>query len=592
MKALREKEPEVRTSLIMVLVLIAIPNITSCGWRGEPVPDESPEDFDTVYNDLTYTAVTGGINAVSAVAVTLKGYANSSKGHLEEFEKQGFLLSRDVSNPTLESIDGEGCVREIQVDDVGDDNSMAVRAYGLLPYTKFFYRAYVVRKGGDAVYGVVKTFMTLAMSVSLNAPSRIGLFDCDMNINVTGFGSEDYAKGATVELRYADGPITGATTHPADKEEPTSDRTILTVPSAKDPTDFYCTPTSLVPGEKYYAVAFVRIKSDFYDYDKDNPANGGKYTYGNKPEGVETDKYVSQVVELSATALAGIRSYAGKDYELNYDAVTIKDSYFTLPSDTLEVSDYGVIITEGVSTDGRTSIKVPCGGETRDGHKYDTYYSGLKLKTKYSYRSYVVVCGLEILSQESCTFETKDYTPGVVDLGLSVLWADRNIGAYSRNSPGAYYAWGEISTKRSYEDSTYSGASLDEKEIGGGDKDAARAVWGAGWRIPTCDEFKELYDECDWKWSTEGGMSGYLITGPNENTIFLPASGIKIKEEVQDLCKMGYFWTSERSSSENEYGFAYEFYIVNGIRHSGKYPLRNCLPTFGLNIRPVYTVGK
>lgn len=563
--------------------------MTSCGWKGEPVPDEARVVEDTVYNDLTYTAVTGGVTSVSAIAITLKGYANSSKGYLEEFERQGFLVSRSISNPTLDNVENGDQVREVRVNEVSEDNFMTTRIYGLLPYTKFYYRAYAVKRTGEIFYGVVKTFMTLTMTVTLDSPSRIGLFDCDLGIKVTGFGSGDYGHGTTVELRYADQPITTATTLP--DPEPSSDKTIEAASTPDNPTAFTCSPSGLVPGRKYYAVAFVRIESDFYDYESDNPKTGDKYRYGNEPEGVETDKYVSSAIDLSATALAGIRSVPGKDYELEYDAITIKDSYFTLPSDTLEYSECGIIIAEGdkVSTADGTRVTA---SEVGKGNHYDTYYNGLKLKTKYSYRSYVVVCGLEVFSDETHTFTTKDYSPRHVDLGLSVMWADRNVGAYSSSTHGAYYAWGETSTKKSYDNDTFCGASLTDMEIGGTGKDAATAVWGEGWRMPTCAEVKELYDECEWKWTTQDGMGGYLITAANDSAIFMPASGIKINEEVQDLGKSGYFWTSERASAENEYGFAYELYIVNGVTHTKGYPLRNCHPTFGLNIRPVYDGGR
>ena len=37
-----------------------------------------------------------------------------------------------------------------------------------------------------------------------------------------------------------------------------------------------------------------------------------------------------------------------------------------------------------------------------------------------------------------------------VDLGLSVKWADRNIGALSSSAYGDYFAWRETVTKDSY----------------------------------------------------------------------------------------------------------------------------------------------
>jgi hypothetical protein len=34
--------------------------------------------------------------------------------------------------------------------------------------------------------------------------------------------------------------------------------------------------------------------------------------------------------------------------------------------------------------------------------------------------------------------------PGFVDLGLSVLWAECNLGASSPEGTGLFYSWGEV----------------------------------------------------------------------------------------------------------------------------------------------------
>ncbi len=169
------------------------------------------------------------------------------------------------------------------------------------------------------------------------------------------------------------------------------------------------------------------------------------------------------------------------------------------------------------------------------------------------------------------------------------MWADRNVGAYAPSNPGSYFAWGETASKKSYTDDNYNGAELTDKQISGTSKDVATVKWGADWRMPTCEEINELYEECEWKWSTENGIQGYRITGPSDESIFLPAGGVKIKSELQDLGQMGYYWTSERASGENDYGYAYELYILNGMFATGQSPTRRCLPTLGLNVRPVYT---
>ena len=121
------------------------------------------------------------------------------------------------------------------------------------------------------------------------------------------------------------------------------------------------------------------------------------------------------------------------------------------------------------------------------------------------------------------------------DLGLpsGLLWAETNIGASSATDDGDYFAWGETSPKTSYSWSTYKWGSYPSKYNSSDGKttldaadDAATVKWGTGCRMPDSSELQELYDECNWSWkSSYNGASGYLVTGPNGNTIFFPASG-------------------------------------------------------------------
>lgn len=126
-----------------------------------------------------------------------------------------------------------------------------------------------------------------------------------------------------------------------------------------------------------------------------------------------------------------------------------------------------------------------------------------------------------------------------VDLGLpsGLLWATRNIGAEVSYAVGDYYAWGETTTKDNYMWATYKW--FDDKitkynvEDGKLTLDAADDVatvkWGKKCRIPSLEEAEELVQECEWKWYSYyyDGAKGYLVTGPNGNSIFLPVTGEK-----------------------------------------------------------------
>lgn len=128
-----------------------------------------------------------------------------------------------------------------------------------------------------------------------------------------------------------------------------------------------------------------------------------------------------------------------------------------------------------------------------------------------------------------------------VDLGLSVKWATCNVGAESPEDYGDYYAWGETTTKSDYDWDTYKWCEgtknsmtkyctnsdygiVDNRKRLASSEDVATVKWGNKWRMPTKEEFHELVEDCTWTW-TPLGVNGMKVTGPNGNSIFLPAAG-------------------------------------------------------------------
>ncbi len=67
----------------------------------------------------------------------------------------------------------------------------------------------------------------------------------------------------------------------------------------------------------------------------------------------------------------------------------------------------------------------------------------------------ILVCACNKPTPEPEPEPTPDPTPTVtleaVDLGLKVIWADRNLGADSPSDFGDYFAWGETDTKTSFD---------------------------------------------------------------------------------------------------------------------------------------------
>lgn len=184
-----------------------------------------------------------------------------------------------------------------------------------------------------------------------------------------------------------------------------------------------------------------------------------------------------------------------------------------------------------------------------------------------------------------------------VDLGLKVKWATCNIGATRPEEYGDYIAWGEIEPKGEYTLFSYfDTANLGETyryyhyQSGGHqilekDEDAAHERWGKNWRLPSNKEQDELREKCTWKWTQLNGVGGYEVTGPNGNSIFLPAAGYRYDYQYNlEVGNVGVYWS--RSLSYNHSGRAMVLdFNPKGVSWQDRSRYLGC------SIRPVY-VGK
>ena len=115
-----------------------------------------------------------------------------------------------------------------------------------------------------------------------------------------------------------------------------------------------------------------------------------------------------------------------------------------------------------------------------------------------------------------------------VDLGLTsgTKWATANVGAKTPQDYGNYYAWGEVTTKSTYNWDTYKYGtydydcdyskltkynSTDSKTTLDLSDDAAYANWGGKWRMPTDVQWEELSNQCYWVWTS--GYNGSYAKG-------------------------------------------------------------------------------
>ena len=128
-----------------------------------------------------------------------------------------------------------------------------------------------------------------------------------------------------------------------------------------------------------------------------------------------------------------------------------------------------------------------------------------------------------------------------VDLGVSVLWANMNVGASSVGDPGDLVGWGDKTGQNTQqwvnedygtyvEDiptslGKYGGAEFDRSGIAHSRHDYATAQWGGQWRMPTKKHWEELIKKCTWEW--DESRQAYKVSG-NGNYIYLPAAGYRI----------------------------------------------------------------
>ena len=219
-----------------------------------------------------------------------------------------------------------------------------------------------------------------------------------------------------------------------------------------------------------------------------------------------------------------------------------------------------------------------------DSYTMQVYLSGGDVKSyQVSEVDSVVFVSTDVDSDDTTSSDTT-YINGyaAVDLGLSVKWATCNVGADSPEDYGNYYAWGETETKDSYTSSNSVTYEVDMDDIAGdAEYDAATANWGSSWRMPTYDEMEELIDSCTWTWTRQNDVNGYLVTGPNANSIFLPAAGNRSGTSLYYREENGYYWSS--TPYESNASWAAYYLLLYSSRHS-----MGCTHRYlGRTVRPV-----
>lgn len=228
-------------------------------------------------------------------------------------------------------------------------------------------------------------------------------------------------------------------------------------------------------------------------------------------------------------------SYSSRAYGLAVRPVFIEGIYYYTISVNVDYNNKGIVYGGGTYLEGS---EVTLTATANPGYKFKAWNDG----NTNNPRTIIVARDISYTAhfeEDEAVAAARKY----VDLGLSVKWATRNVGAENREDLGDIFAWGEVETKSTYDWTNYkysAGTSetltkycttpaygkdgfTDNQTVLYLDDDAAHVKLGENWRMPTFEEISELCYNCTWTWTTLNGVSGYSVMGRNGNSIFLPA---------------------------------------------------------------------
>lgn len=240
---------------------------------------------------------------------------------------------------------------------------------------------------------------------------------------------------------------------------------------------------------------------------------------------------------------------------------------------------FGVVIAANPEEEAvRAGLILPAAEASSD---FTVEYAGLAPNTTYYYASYADL-GSGVVYGDVQSFKTSDFKFDIdndlVDLGLSVKWAKFNLGARTETELGGRFGYGEL---------TGVSNSIDMSAYGSGDiyktdKDVANKAWSGSVTLPTAADFEELFNSCTKEWTVVDGVNGYKLTGPNGNSIFLPAAGSRTINTVNGEGTNGMYATGSINPGSEQFAVAFGFSASNSNRTST--PLYEAL-----SVRPVST---
>lgn len=299
--------------------------------------------------------------------------------------------------------------------------------------------------------------------------------------------------------------------------------------SAASASEFTATVSGQQTGTTIYYQAFVTLQ--------------GRVTYKGEVKSLITTD--AKAITGDATAIDFVQATLGGQVQnATADAVS------------------GIVISTSA---GQEAVRAGLRHDLGQQSSFSLTKTGLLPATTYYYAAY---CDLGAgivygdVKQFTTTGNAIDVDAEFVDLGLSVKWAKRNVGAKTESDFGGLFGFGDVTgTNASIDPADYASANTYKTA-----QDLAYQATGGKGTLPTADLFEELFRMTKTEWAVVDGTPGIKCTATNGNSIFLPAAGKRVASAAEQQSEQGYYLTGTVNPTNAEFAIDYEFNAKGGVR--------------------------
>ena len=300
-------------------------------------------------------------------------------------------------------------------------------------------------------------------------------------------------------------------------------------------------------------------------------------------------KLVEKVGDVSLGVLGLTEGSYYYDLSLDFNSIDLElstGSFCLLAGESTTIDITGNGSYSIVSNTNPTAVKASIDGDKVIIKALTAGDADITIKDNYSGKT-VTITVTVIAPQCSTTCPDANH-PHMIDLGLpsGTKWSCCNVGASTPESYGGYFAWGETSGKSAYDwysyqySDSYANCEHIGDDIAGTEYDVATAAWGSSWKMPTREQYQELFDNTTSIWFTMNGVDGRLFTGSNGGFIFLPAAGNYANSDLNKDGEGGYYWSSSLKTGKERYAWGINFSETKQTTYDfGRY--------YGLSVPPV-----